>query len=166
MRPKSIRTFERLYLASVAASVIVALASFVLTQSTFDTASPIEGVDDPMLGTIFTATLILMGVFTLLFALIIPLVLWQLAAHRGSNVARWFIVALAVLSVLRMAGFLLWLSVSPEVFGGGEPANLSIWVGFFLYETLHFASIPFLFRADAAAWFRTRGTRVEADVFS
>ena len=164
MRPKSILIFERLYLASTLVAVLSTGINF-LTVDASGGSTDLPGASVPEMEMIVTGTVIVLSALYLVLGFIVPLVLWQLAARRGSNVARWFIVAFAAVALIQTIGFVLVLQLSPGFAGEWTASNAAIWGSFFLYETLHFASIPFLFRADAAVWFRTRGARVEVDIF-
>lgn len=133
MRPNSILAFERLFLGSIALSVL----NFVMGYEAL-----VETVDrHPTL----VAAGIGSGAAVALFALgvAIYLLLWFLVARKAANWAKWVLVALLALSLLSLAS-------SP---GDAFALNLTALLGLVVYA-LQLAAAVFLFRADAIAWLK------------
>ena len=131
MRPQSILMFERLFLASLAGSLL----GFVLTYD------EVMGTlaNDPALREIGLGSGFILGVTAGGYALY--LLLWYLIAYRASNVAKWILVVLTVIGVLAMV---------PSLAGPwGAMQLLSLAVC-----ALEVAAVVYLFRADAVAWLK------------
>src|SRR5688572_5675953 len=118
MRPKSILIFERLYLAS---ALVAALSTGINFWTVDASGAPpdLPTAPVPEVEMIVTGTVIVLSALYLVLGFIVPLVLWQLAARRGSNVARWFIVAFAAVALIQTIGFGLVLQLSPGLAGEG-----------------------------------------------
>jgi uncharacterized membrane protein len=129
MRPQSITTFERLYLAGIAVSIV----GFVLDFNKLAGAT--------VSGTPVNPAIVIAG-FGISIA--IYLLLWFLVAKKASNIARWVVV---VVFILGLAG--LPVALSPP-FGLTKVLSL-------LLTALHFAAIVFLFRKDASDWLAQKG---------
>jgi hypothetical protein len=166
VRPESIRQFEYFYLASIALAVLnIALsygqASFTISYL-FGSAGRIPGMSTAI-AAIFAAS----AGIGLLFAFLIPMTLWYLAARRASQTARWIIVALGALSAVRLLLLLFvlgWLIVSKFPVEGWVWYSMMIGI---VSETLHMAAIYFLFPADSREWFdRGRSPARTQDIFS
>lgn len=84
--------------------------------------------------------------FTVGLVVATTLVLWYAVARRASVVAKWFVVALAVVGAgrLLLALFALVGSANPHPLSQGA---------FILSAALTIASAAMLFRDDARAWF-------------
>ncbi len=82
----------------------------------------------------------------------ISLLLWWLASRRASNAARWI---LAVLAAFGLVSLLLSLGDLPMLH----------MLSAVLINAVQIAAVWFLFRPDAAAWFKHRGRGMDADVF-
>ena len=129
MRPPSIVMFERLFLASLAVSVLGFIVSY---REITETLARDPGVQQLGLGSGF-----IVGTAAAGYALY--LLLWYLIARRASKVAKWILVVLIAISVL---------STLP-----GLPSAWDTTALFGLVVTvLEIAAIVFLFRADATAW--------------
>src|SRR5690606_2155960 len=127
MRPQSIIMFERLFLASLATSVVSLVLNY---QALTDTvAVELEGTG---LGAGFVLAIVGVG-----YA--IYLLLWYLIAHRAANWAKWVLVALLVFGLVSLPGARL------------GPWDLTALLGLASYA-LQVAAAVFLFRADAKAW--------------
>jgi|GEM_PF-523172 len=131
-RPQSIIWFERLFLASIAVTFV---DMFVHPDTFFGTD---EMADDA--GLIFA---LLMVVATLIW-LGIEILLWFFIVHRASNLAKWINVILLVLSLGLTMSSISEYSSSENFF---TAVTHSLLTGATLY----------LFRPDAALWFRSKG---------
>ena len=130
MRPESIRRFDMFYLGSVALTAVDFMLQHDAVVAQMESQSQAAQVS---LGAGFID-----GAFALWIAFLV--LLWFLAAHRRSNVAKWLIVLLAVIN--------LW-GVPALVTGGFTTAKIVSLMSF----VLSWAAVYFLFRADAKAWF-------------
>ncbi len=133
-QPQSVRRFELLYLLSVAASI---LGTFQTWDDTLDMFRQSAGVQlDP---------LILVGILAVLYG--ISLLLWYLAARRRSNIARWILLVLMLISLIGLPAFFLGSFDIIKALGLASTA-------------LSVAAVIMLFRPDARPWF----TREEAEM--
>lgn len=133
MRPKPIILFERLYLLGIVVGVISNAVAWQgalarLAAARVDALSP--------------RTLLLLAIASLL----LDLVLWHLAAHRASRVAKWI---LAVWIALGMIG--LALGLARHAFVGGLVGMLTV-----ITTVLKLAAIAQTFTPEARAWFARR----------
>jgi len=131
MRPQSIVMFERLFLASLAGSVV----GFALTYD--------EVVDslasDPAMQEVGLGSGFVLGVTAASFA--IYLLLWHLIAHKAANFAKWILVVFTALGVLMTV---------PSLAGPWDAIQL---LSLAVYA-LQIAAVVYLFRADAVAWLK------------
>jgi len=134
MRPPSIVTFERLFLGSLALSVIAFIVGYgaMMEQSEREPALQQLG-----LGGGFVTGAFAVGVA-------VYLLLWFLIARKASRVAKWILV---VLSAIGLFSFLYSLAT------GEVRLDLSALLGA-AYYVLEIAAVVCLFRTDANAWFR------------
>ena len=131
MRPPSIVMFDRLFLVSLALSVLgLALNFTAISQQVLAT----PGLADAGIGSGF-----FIGAVAVSYA--ISLLLWFFVAHKGSNVAKWILVVLAAISLVSLPGLL------------AGPWDLTAILNLASY-VLQIAALGFLFRADAKAWLR------------
>jgi len=131
MRPSSIVMFDRLFLASLAVSLVsLALNYGVIAQQFAGT---------PEMAAIGVGVGFFAGILAVSYA--ISLLLWFLVAHKASNVAKWILVVLAAISLISLPGML------------GGPWDLTAILGLASY-VLEIAALGFLFRDDARAWLR------------
>lgn len=131
-RPSSIITFERLYLAGFALSLI----GWAVDWPNMEARLAANPQTRPFGWMLFVM---------LALNVIVTLLLWYFTARRASVVAKWIVVVFAGLSALR---FLFNL---PAALGGamGAPTLiLSV-----LTTALSVAAAAMLFRLDARAWF-------------
>jgi len=131
MRPASIVMFERLFLASLVLSVV----SFIINyDSMIRDLETQPGVAELGFGSGF-------AIGSMAIGLAIFLLLWFFIARKGSSVAKWILVVLLAISVISLPGMLMgsW--------------DLGVVLGLAVYA-LEIAATAYLFRADAAAWFR------------
>jgi hypothetical protein len=133
MRPNSIIMFERLFLASLALSAIASVLAYdaILAELNRDPAVQQLGLGGGFMGAIFVVG----------FA--IYLLLWFLIARRASTVAKWILVVFVALS---LASFVASLTA------GFTPDSGTL-LALVIYA-LEVAAVWFLFRPDAAAWFK------------
>ena len=127
MRPQSIIMFERLFLASLAVSVL----SFVLSyRAVMDTVSrDLQGM-----GVEPGFVLALVGIGYAIY-----LLLWYLIAHKAANWAKWVLIVFLALSLVSL----------PAALAG--PWTLTTLLGLSAYA-LEVVAAVYLFRADAKAW--------------
>jgi len=150
VRPESIRQFEYFYLGSIALAVINLALAATETATTFTSMSGLPNMAEP-------------GAQTGL-----GLALRYFAARKASEVARWLIVGLGVLSAFRLLFLIVMLGF---LIVTHAPTPGIIWwtlmIGI-VSETLHMAAIAFLFPADAREWFARRGIgiREHEEIFS
>ncbi len=144
MRPPSIIRFDQLYLGSLALQLVyLALGydAFIAEMKAVPGAAEL-GLDGPGL-----------SLTSLGFGMAISLLLWWLASRRASNVARWM---LAILAALGLVILLLSLGDLP----------MPQMIGAVLLGAVQIAAVWFLFRPDAAAWFKQGPRGRDADVFA
>lgn len=138
-RPASIITFERLYLASVALSLASWVVDWPLMQARLAANPQFAGFG-------------WMPAVLLVLSITVSLVLWFLAARRGSVVAKWLVVVFAAVAAL------LFLINLPAALGGAVHAASFILAA--ATTVLRVAAAAMLFRTDARAWF---GENVDGD---
>lgn len=134
MRPASILMFERLFLASVALSVIGFLVSYEAAME--------QLAGEPAVVDMGFGVELVVGLMVLMTA--IYLLLWFLIAHKASTVAKWILI---VFTVLGLAAFAVTLAVATVPWDLATMLNLAVYA-------LDIAALVFLFRDDARAWFR------------
>lgn len=132
MQPASIVMFERLFLASLALSVV----NFVIGYET--TADKLAR--EPALMQIGFGGEILIGMMVITTAIYV--LLWFLIARKASNVAKWFLVAFTALGA---ASFLYSLAAL------GPATNLNVILNL-TYYVLAVVAVVFLFKPDAVKW--------------
>lgn len=130
MRPQSIIMFERLFLASLALSLVTLALGYEEMVAAL--------AEDPGLQRLGLGSGFLIGMVVASYALY--LLLWRLIARKGSKAAKWIFVALTALGVL---------SALPSLAG---PWDLLALVTLAVYA-LEVGAAIFLFRPDAVAWF-------------
>jgi hypothetical protein len=143
MRPASIDLFDKLYLTSVAISIVQAAVSFKVSAANLqaDPATARFGFGSGFL------------IVTMLISFSISFLLWFLIARRASNIAKWILIVLTAISVpMVIASF-------PTVAASGTMVVLLT----VITTALSLASIVCLFRRDAREWFASRGRSVPAD---
>lgn len=136
MRPESIRRFDMFYLGSIALSVV---DYFIERNAVLASVEAQSQAARLSLGAGFVD-----GAFAFWTALM--LLLWYLAAHRRSTVAKWLIVLIVVISLFGVPGLVT------GAFTGAKVISL-------LSFLLSWIAVYFLFRSDAKAWFA--GTAAE-----
>ena len=168
MRPASIIQFERLYLASLGVVIIQSAAAYFVVREAFD-RMPAGADMPPGMGGMFSGIMIGSILVGLLFSVGIPLLLWWLAARKRTEVAKWLLLAISVLSVLAWFGSLVMLLVMPGEVAQDLAGFASLQAGLVaidgVSEALGVAALVFLFRRDATEWFRTATPNVNADLF-
>lgn len=141
MRPQSIVLFERLFIASILLSAI----SFVIGYGEFSE----QVLRDPTLQQLELGSGFVIGLAAAGYALY--LLLWYLIAHKAANWAKWLLIFFLVLSLVSLPRAL------------ANPWSLSTLAAMAVYA-LQVASVVFLFKPDAKAWLRGKGTAEPADV--
>lgn len=131
MRPASIIRFDQLYLGALALDIVKVFLVYD------DTLAELEA--DPAVAELGMATPgFLIGASAFGFA--ISLLLWYFISRRASSVAKWIMVVLTAISLvgipLALVGAPLMQSIITLVITG-----------------MQIASLWFLFRPDAKAWF-------------
>ena len=129
MRPQSIVMFERLFLASLALSVL----SFILNYGDMTDVL----ARDPGMQQLGIGSGLVVGVAVAGYA--IYLLLWYLIARRASNVAKW------ILGVFTALGVLFSLP------GLAGPWTLNFLLTL-VASALGVAAVVYLFHPDAKAW--------------
>jgi len=130
MRPESIIMFERLFLASLALSVVSFLMSY---------GGMVQQIEnEPALAELGAGSGIVIGSFV--FGMAIYLLLWFLIARKALGLAKWVLVVLLALSLISVPGMLMHLFSLTNV------------IGLIVYA-LEVAAVVYLFRKDALAWF-------------
>lgn len=143
MRPQSITRFDQLYLGSLALGVV----NFVLN---YDNAIAQLEADPATAGLATAGPGFMFGV--LIVSMGISLLLWWLAARGASNAARWI---LAVFTGIGLIGLPLTLGQLPAL-------QLVVTL---VITAMQVAAMWFLFRPDAAAWFKHGSKGMDPDVF-
>ncbi len=133
MRPQSIIMFERLFLASLAVSVVNFILGYGVAVETLQRDANIQQLG---LGGGFAIALFAVGTG-------IYLLLWFLIAHKAINIAKWVLIALIALSVVSLATSL----------AGSFTLDLTTGLGLATY-ILEVAAAVYLFREDAVAWLK------------
>ncbi len=149
MRPSSIISFERLYLASVVLGLLGGIWAWLHWTDMMPGGTPPQMA--AMMPTIMAGGIV--------FSLIVDLLLWFFIARRGSEVAKWIYVvlfAVAVAGVLR------------SLLGGGHVELPGLVCIVALLRVLVEAACAWLlFRPGANAWFKgDRAPRDLNDTFS
>lgn len=135
--------FERLFLASLALSLLGSIVAFdaIVEEMTRD-----PGVQQMGLGSGFVAGVLAIG-------LAIYVLLWFLIARKASNVAKWILLVFVAIGVIS-----LLVSLAK-----GFTADLPTLLGLVNY-VLEIAAVSFLFRSDAVAWLKG-GTTADPAAF-
>jgi asparagine N-glycosylation enzyme membrane subunit Stt3 len=143
MRPSSIVRFDQLFLLSL----VLGLVNFALDYET----RLAELQADPASAELGLASAgFMFGVLG--FSMAIALLLWFLVSRKANNVARWIMAVLAALGLI----------TTPFSLGGLSLPAMIVTISVTLVQV---ASIWFLFRPDAEAWFRHGGKGMDPDVF-
>ncbi len=145
MRPQSIIKFDQLFLAMIMLGLVGLGINWDWSIAQFDSNPGLS-----QLG--WNAAGMLIGIFA--FSTAINLLLWYFISRRASNVARW------ILTVLTGYGL---ISVPFSFFL--VPVPLSSLIIGLVAAALQAAMLWFLFRPDAAAWFKHGPRGMDADVF-
>lgn len=129
MRPKSIILFERLFLASIALTLLSAFLSFDQTLAQMQA--------DPALAALGwgSGALIVTAVCYAAFLLLLD----YFIAHRASTIGKWILVLITIFSLTTLIGA---FSVQ-----SGVPLALAV-----LTNVLALAAVITLFFTDARAW--------------
>lgn len=131
MRPDSIVMFERLFLGSLALSVVSLVYNFDAMVRDLE-AQP--GVADLGIGSGF-----LIG--SMVISVAIYLLLWFFIARKASDVAKWILVAFVVLSLVSVPGMI------------AAGLDFGVMLGIAVYA-LEVAAAAYLFKPDARAWLK------------
>ena len=135
MQPKSIKRFDVLYLASLAAYA----AGFFLA---FDDTVRLAREQYAAAGSSMNPSPLITGFF--MFWIALSLLLWWLISSKASNGAKWTLVVLFVL--LEVIGTIYSVAT-------GATGSLSVGLGLSLLSiVIKGAAIFYLFRPDAIAW--------------
>ena len=131
MRPASIVMFERLFLGSLALSVVSFFINYETMLRDLETQPELAELG---LGAGFAIGSMAVG-------LAIYLLLWFFIARKASSVAKWILIALLALSAISLPGIVL------------SPWDLGVVLALAVYA-LEVAAAVYLFRDDAARWFK------------
>jgi hypothetical protein len=130
MRPQSIIMFERLFLGSLAVSLVATALSFGDVLQVVTTDMQALGLGSGFLTSVLAVS----------FALY--LLLWYLIAHKASTVAKWILVVFVALAVAFSIPGLFRASLDLVTV-----LNLAA-------LALEVAAVTYLFRDDAKIWFK------------
>ncbi len=137
MRPKSIRWFGRLYLASTLLWLIDAALAWQNTRQTI--------AESPQAAQLGTDTVVSLYVGLMVAVTILTIVLWYFAAQQRAVAAKWIVVACFAIGLM--------LNLPGQI--GNMRSALTIADGIDIAVTvLTAAAVAMLFRRDAVAWFR------------
>lgn len=143
MRPASIVRFERVYLASIVIWLVnLALVGWGMSMEEVDrrfNGSPALAGNPQMFDIIVLAMMGMIGIVVLFWFL-----LCYFAARRASEVAKWIIVALLAITLIRLPFLVMGLNAVGPL---GTALNL-------IAALLGLYAGWLLFRPDAKAWFR------------
>ena len=131
MRPPSIVMFERLFLASLALSVVSLIINYDLRIE--------QLAAEPALAELGIGGGLVLGMAAIGYAIYV--LLWYFIARKASNVAKWVLVVLLALNLVSLLGALV------------GPWDLATYIGLAVYA-LEIAAIAYLFHADAVDWLR------------
>lgn len=134
-RPRSIVWFECLYLVALALGVLTTYLRWDQIVAQVDATPGYEGR-----GLAF-------AILSLAFWIPVNLLLWHLAAHRGSLAGKWMIAGLAVVSAFDLLTLALTGNISRDMTG---LLDLAVYLA-------SFAALWFLFRPDSKSWFDAEG---------
>ena len=152
MRPPSIIRFDQLYLGSLAFRLVIFALGYdaLIAKMKAGPGAAELGLDGP--GIWFA----IVGFGKLGISMVILLLLWWLASRRASNVARWILAIFAALRLVILLPLLGDLSMlqMPQI------------IAEVVFTAVQIAAVWFLFRPDAAAWFRHGPRGMDADVFA
>jgi len=132
MRPKSVVMFERLFLASLALSVVNFFVSYDAAMEELARQPGVTklGIGDGLL------------IATMTIGTAIYLLLWFLIARKASNVAKWVLVVFVAIGAV---SFLAALT--------SARFDAAMMLALVLYA-LEIAAVAFLFKEDAKAWLK------------
>lgn len=137
MRPRSIELFEKLYLGAAGVGLLNALVNYgALREQAVATGT---AAATPLLGAAI--------------GLGINLLFWFFIARRASNVAKWIMTVMTALGLVSLG--LMW-----SVLGAYGPVYLTLNA---VTTALQVAALVCLFRADAAAWLKSKGKDAPID---
>jgi hypothetical protein len=131
IRPQSIIWFERLYLAGLALEFVAVL---LFAPEMMDRARA-DGFE-------YSRNMLLFGAVAYAVNLLIALLVWEYAAHKASNVARWIAVYFLASDVIAIP-IVLTMAMLPV----GQKVFIAI------NGLLAIGALVFLFRPDARQWF-------------
>jgi hypothetical protein len=143
MQPRSIALFSRFFLPSIALTAILSALNFPALKAALVR-------QDPGAASLGDGVMIL-AVAAALAALV---VLWFLIAQRASNIAKWLLVALTLVSLALQPPRVLAILASLD-----PVALLGL-----LAALGQLIAIAFLFRADARAWLSREQSPDLADI--
>ena len=137
MRPQSIELFEKVYLASIAISLVAVAVGWqrLTAESHARLATVSEG----------TVQGVLIGTAVLVFG--IALLLWYYIARKARNVAKWVLVILTALGVYTTLKEIVFSTVPKDLYFAFNAASTLLGV----------YAVWLLFRPDAVAWLKSKG---------
>ena len=142
MRPQSIELFEKVYLGSVALSLVIAAINWVNVSAMLET---------PEIKSLGVGSGFLVGIMVL--SLIFSLLFWYFITRRASNIAKWIYVVVTAIGVFGLVGSL----ANPLT-----PKGLLL-VGNIIAVILQLYAAWLLFRPDAVAWLESKGANGPGD---
>ena len=144
MQPPSIIWFSRLFMLSMALSIVDVVMNWTEMMASFGQDGQIGGSDFTMI----------VAIISLVFGFGVPLLLWFLVVWRASRAAKWILTVFAALG-------LLFLATPFLVVDGFVMAEM--WISI-VTNLINVAACVMLFRQDAVAWFRN--DMIDPDTFS
>lgn len=145
MRPPSIVKFDQLYFVMIVLGLVGLVVNWETTMEQLEANPGLSQIGLSGAG-------VLIGMFA--FSIAISLLLWYFVSRRASNVARWIVIVLTVYGLITLP-FTLFL----------VPMPLASLIVALVSAALQAAMVWFLFRPDAAAWFKHGPRGMAADVF-
>ena len=136
MRPKSIELFEKIYLATVTFSFVIAVFNWVNVSATLET---------PELKALGAGSNLLIGIMAL--SLIFSLLIWYFIARRASNITKWIYVVVTGIGLFGVIGSL----ANPLT-----PKGILL-IGNIVVIALQLYAAWLLFKPDAAEWLESKG---------
>lgn len=145
MRPPSIVKFDQLYFVMIVLGLVGLVVNWETTMEQLEANPGLSQIGLSGAG-------VLIGMYA--FSIAISLLLWYFVSRRASNVARWIVIVLTGYGLITLP-FTLFL----------VPMPLASLIVALVSAALQAAMVWFLFRPDAAAWFKHGPRGMAADVF-
>ena len=131
-RPNSVLWFERLY----GLSIFVSIVDLVIQWDSLFGEDEFEPDTQRIL--------VIFVFFAVFIVFAVQLLLWFYTAHRASRIAKWLLMAIAIISLVSLAVDYTGYEMIELIFYG-------------VSQILAFSGFAFLFRSDARVWFASKG---------